>query len=54
MTPSIPARPDVPANWPKKWSRRRWIVIVVLFVSVFVIPVVPALVLWLWSGIVGG
>jgi len=54
MEPTIPARPDVPAGWPKRWSRRRWIVITAVFVFVFVIPVVPALVLWLWTGIVGG
>jgi hypothetical protein len=35
-------------------SRRlRW-TLVAVFTFVFVIPIVPALILWLWSGIVGG
>ena len=51
---SIPRRPDVPTRKPKRWSRRRRIVAAVVFVFVFVIPVVPAAVLWIWSGIVGG
>lgn len=34
---------------------RRWkITLVLLAVFTFVIPVIPGLVLWVWSGIVGG
>jgi hypothetical protein len=35
-------------------SRRlRW-TLVAVFIFVFIIPIVPALIRWLWSGIVGG